>query len=86
MIMSNVSQLVPNTNLKLLDVKWFSGTATVGIVLVEDMSAHYTKAYIGVGQGFNEVADALHIAQWGGKITKKHAEVIFGAQPNFREN
>lgn len=84
--MSDASQIVPNTNLKLLDVRWFSGTDTVGIVLVEDMSAHYTKAYIGVGQGFNEKADALHIAQWGTKISKKHAEAVFGSLPNFKEN
>ena len=80
-----VTTLIPNTNLKLLDVKWFSGTDTVGIVLVEDMSQHYVKAYIGVGAGLNEKSDAIHISQWGSKITKAHAEAIFGAQPEFKE-
>jgi len=77
--------LVPNTNMKILDVHWYNGTNCIGIVLVEDMTLNYTKAYIGVGKGFDEQVDAEDIAKWGSKIPKNLAEVIFGPQPDWSE-
>lgn len=69
----------------MVDVRWFSGTDSVGVVLVEDMSLHYTKAYIGVGKGQNELEDAERIAQWGSKIPKAMAESLFGPLPNWKD-
>jgi len=77
--------IIPNTNLKLVDIRWFSGRDTIGVVLVEDMTMHYVKAYIGVGQGNNEQADAEHIAQWGSKIPQTMAESLFGPLPEWRD-
>jgi len=77
--------LVPNTNLKIIDVHWFGGRDTIGIVLVEDMTFHYMKAYMGVGRGFDEQDDAKDIAQWGSKIPKKLAEATFGPLPDWSD-
>jgi len=48
------------------DVKWFSGRAMVGIVLVRTVHGH--KAYIGVGEGADEKYDSLSIALGGAKF------------------
>lgn len=78
-------KLVPNTNMKIIDVQWFNGRDTVGIVLIEDMTMHYVKAYVGVGNGISEQADAEAIAQWGSKISQVMAEALFGPLPEWQE-
>lgn len=49
---------------KIIDVKWFSGRDTIGIVLTQDERGEH-KAYIGCGNGWSEEADTAAIAATG---------------------
>jgi len=71
----NDTQVVPGTNLIIVDTYWFtpgSGMTTIGVVLTEDVNMGYRKAYIGTG------SDATLIAAYGAKVSRKFAESIFG--------
>lgn len=71
--------LIPNTNMVLVNCTWFSGRDNIGVVLVQDVTFGYHKAYIGVGStGEEEIDDAHQIAQWGSKVQKQMAESLFG--------
>lgn len=85
----NVLKLVPQTNMKVIDAVWFTPGVragnTVGIVLVEDMTMHYTKAYVGNSNGLNETEDSFLIAQWGAKVPRAMAESLFGPLPDWKD-
>jgi len=51
---------------KILDVKWFSGRDTIGIVLVDTEYGH--KCYIGTARGYNEDQDREEIASNGSRF------------------
>lgn len=62
--------------MEILDVLWFCGQATVGIVRVND-PLEGIKYYIGTGKGMNEAADKQHIADWGDYFPKHAGDVLF---------
>jgi len=83
--MSDNLKIVQGTNLQVVDVVWFSGTDTVGVVLCKDANLNYVKAYIGVGAGYDEQTDAESITKWGSKVPKAMAESLFGPLDNWRD-
>lgn len=66
---------------KVIDSIWFTnGTglgvgACVGIIIIEDDSGK-RKAYVGIGNGVDEKADADRIVAWGTKFYLKTAQRI----------
>jgi len=75
------SDLIPGTNFIGIGIEWFNpgaGMLPIGILLVEDATMHYVKAYMGSG------TDIKQIAQWGAKIPKEMAESIFGPLPDWK--
>lgn len=50
------------------DVKWYSGRNCIGIVLVRLVEPAKFKAYIGVGLGYDEDADAEAIKAHGSRF------------------
>lgn len=63
---------------KILSSLWFNEMGRVGcigIVTVENELGE-RKAYVGIGSGFDEAADARHIAEYGGKLTLDDAKAI----------
>ena len=63
---------------EILDVMWFSGRDTVGIVRV-NVPHEGIKYYIGTGKGMNAEADKQHIADWGDRFPNRAGDVLFGA-------
>ena len=62
---------------QILDVIWFSNRdGSIGIVATRDEMGKW-KAYIGVGNGFNERADREHIAAWGAQVDEHIARACF---------
>jgi hypothetical protein len=66
---------------------WFAGDHCIGIVQIvqEHQVEEYRqtgiadfKYYIGVGQGQNEKADAIHIADYGVPFDREAGNVLFG--------
>lgn len=52
--------------MNLIDAIWFTSLrGTVGIVIGEDEVTGKRKAYVGIGDGFDEKVDAEHILEWG---------------------
>lgn len=64
--------------MKLVDVRWFSGTTCVGIVKVDD-EIKGTLYYIGSASNVNEIFDAEHIMRWGAKFPDNVGDLLFGA-------
>lgn len=67
--------------MKILDVMWFSGRSTVGIVQVED-EWDGIKYFIGSPPmfetaPFNENADTQWIADWGARFPKSIGDQMF---------
>tara|TARA_Y100000310_G_scaffold219196_1_gene220599 strand:- start:761 stop:979 length:219 start_codon:yes stop_codon:yes gene_type:complete len=54
---------------------WFTGKENVGAVAIK--SHNGWKAYIGVGRGYNLLADKRSIANHGCKLRKRVAIAIF---------
>ena len=55
-------------NYKVIDVRWYSGRETLGIVLIDTGFGH--KAYIGyVPMPWDEKRDAERIVRWGVRFT-----------------
>lgn len=76
---------VPNTNLTIIDWKWFNSTSLVGIVLGFDNVTKQTQAYIGSPPpSYNEVTDVIYIAQFGAKLPKQIAEATFSPLPDYK--
>jgi len=65
---------MPQPKHRIVDKMWFTSNNTVGIVVVDN--GFEMKAYIGVGSGLNEEADALWIAQHGARVHKLALENI----------
>lgn len=59
--------------MEFIDVIWFTGLQTVGIVIGKDETTGKIKAYIGVGKGYNEKADIRKIMNHGNRIQKHQA-------------
>lgn len=63
---------------KILSVKWRSARDSVGIVAIHaGRNQDQWKAYIGVSQNTDELADALYIARHGAKLDKVEACAFF---------
>lgn len=63
---------------KILSVKWRSSRDSVGIVAINaGRNQDHWKAYIGVSQNTDELADALYIARHGAKLDKAEACAFF---------
>ena len=62
--------------MEIIDYIWFTTSKTVGIVLVKDPYDGY-KAYIGVGEGHNELDDVTYITKWGNKFPLEAAKKLF---------
>ncbi len=60
----------------IVDVRWFTGKGSVGVVLLKTEFAGY-KAYIGVGLDVNEDYDAAFIVAWGTKLPRNIAMAYF---------
>ena len=71
--------------MKILDVLWFSGRSTVGIVRVED-EWDGIKYYIG-SPPFSEYSpnsedtDREWIADWGSSFPREVGDILFGVDP-----
>ena len=63
--------------MKILDVKWFCGRSTVGVVRVQD-EYDGIKYYIGTGEGHVEEADMQYIADWGSTFPPIAGDILFG--------
>jgi len=61
--------------MKLKGHIWFSGRATIGIVLIENEMGE-EKAYIGVGGGYDEEADLKLIMEWGTTFPLDAAKIL----------
>lgn len=63
----------------VLDYCWRSAGKweTIGVVAVENKKMGYWCAYIGHGNGSDEKADVLEIADWGGKLQEAEARAFF---------
>lgn len=73
--------------MKILQWTWRNGARhTIGAVAVERVGVvggrPAWKAYIGVAGGYNEEADALHIAEWGAGLQEAEARAFF---PGFTD-
>ena len=63
--------------MKVIETLWFTATdGCIGVVLGKDEVTGESKAYIGLGAGFDEAADTRHIVEWGAKITVENTEGI----------
>ena len=62
--------------MKILDVRWFSGTSCVGIVQVED-PYDGIKYYVSSCTGMDEEIDKEHIAAWGATFPKEVGDILF---------
>lgn len=60
-----------------LEVRWFSGRSTIGVVRVVD-PYDGPKYYIGPGQGISEEADTKMIRDWGTRFPNDAGDVLFG--------
>lgn len=72
--------VVSGTNLVINKSYWFypgGGQLPIGVVLVEDMTMHYIKCYMGTGTNVED------IARWGAKVPKQIAETLFGEIDNW---
>ena len=65
------------TEMKVLDVRWFSGTSCVGIVRV-DMPYEGIKYFISSCTGQSEEVDKEHIAAWGATFPNDVGDMLFG--------
>lgn len=60
---------------KFVDVKWFTGKDTIGILLIDNGFGH--KAYIGTAGGLNEEVDKMCIFQNGSRFSDRYAERLW---------
>ena len=64
--------------MKILNVLWFGGRDTIGIVQVED-EYDGTGYYIGsIAMPTTEEEDSRYIADWGTTFPKDAGDVLFG--------
>lgn len=63
------------------DWRWFSGSLSVGIVMVED-EYEGRLYYIGPSNDNSEVKDVQWIAAWGAKFPQAAGDVLFGVTKN----
>lgn len=63
--------------MQVLDVIWFSGTSTVGLVQVMD-EYDGIKYYIGAVSGMDEKVDTEYVAAWGARFPKNVGDILFG--------
>lgn len=70
-------------HIKIVNVKWFSGRDSIGMVLCYDTITNQHKCYMGVAAGYNEENDVQTIAQWGSKLPRAIAEGAFGKLENY---
>ena len=64
--------------MKVIDVRWFSGTSCVGIVKALD-EIKGVKYYIGNASNINEIWDADQIMKWGAPFPDNVGNVLFEA-------
>jgi hypothetical protein len=64
--------------MKILDVKWFCGRSTVGVVRVQDEHDASIKYYIGTGEGHYEESDMHDIADGGSTFPTDAGDILFG--------
>jgi hypothetical protein len=62
--------------MKILDVRWFTGRDTVGVVKVES-DFDGILYYIGVGKGLDEQDDMQYISDWGARLPKFVGDLMF---------
>ncbi len=64
--------------MKILKANWFTpmGNTLIGIVYGEDEVTKEKKAYIGIGNGYDEKEDSEHIAETGAKFPADVAEKL----------
>jgi hypothetical protein len=62
--------------MKILDVRWFTGRDTVGVVKVES-DFNGILYYIGTGKGLDEQDDAQYISDWGATFPKAIGDLMF---------
>lgn len=82
-----VDDIVPGTNMKIIDTAWFTpgaGMHKVVAVLCEDQTMKYIQAYIGSGCG--EPSDIENrVAMYGTKLVRGAAEAMFGYEmPDYK--
>ena len=64
-------------NREIISWKWRTGRDTIGFVAVKDTRMNYWIAYLGVGDGTDEIKDAKKIADYGTKLSKTEALAFF---------
>lgn len=67
-----------STGCEVLSCRWFSQSGelrSLGVVLIQ--CEYHKVAYIGVGTGMSERADAVHVAETGSKLPKEIAAAFF---------
>jgi hypothetical protein len=71
------SEKMLDGNREIISWKWRTGRDTIGFVAVKDNRMGYWMAYIGVGDGNDEMRDAKRIADYGTKLSKEEAVAFF---------
>lgn len=54
--------------IKILGVEWIGGRTTIGIVCIENQIGK-RSARIATVAGFDSKADAMHVADWGSRLS-----------------
>lgn len=63
--------------INVIDNKWYSGTTSVGFVLVHDEITNKHCCYVGCATGTSEKYDINFIKDYGAKVEKSVAEAVF---------
>jgi hypothetical protein len=71
------------SHLVILSATWWTPATpaggTIGAVLIHDTITGTLRAYIGNGDGFDEEADTITIAQWGAELIPAVGRAVFPA-------
>ena len=62
--------------MEILNQEWRTGRDTVGVILIKTDTGKL-KVYIGVGEGYDEDADAHSIATFGCRLKFPEAKAFF---------
>ena len=69
--------------MKVLDVRWFSGTSCVGIVRCE-VPYEGIRYYVGAATGMDEKVDTEHIAAWGARFPNNVGDILFNQGDDWK--
>lgn len=69
--------------MKVLGVRWFSGSSCVGLVRVLD-EFEGIKYYIGSVSGMDKAVDTEHVAAFGARFPNDAGDLLFGEGDDWK--